>query len=83
MFYGILIRMYLGAKEHNLPHIHAFYQDVEAVFDIRAVALLDGQFPTKQRKLVEAWIEIHKVEFLANWALAQAGGQPFKIEPLR
>jgi hypothetical protein len=26
MFFGILIRMYLGGKEHNPPHFHAFYQ---------------------------------------------------------
>jgi len=34
MFYGILIRMYLGKKEHNPPHIHAIYQNKKAIFDI-------------------------------------------------
>jgi hypothetical protein len=34
-------------------------------------------------KLVQAWIEIHQDELLANWELASKGDQVFKIEPLR
>jgi hypothetical protein len=26
MFYGIVIRLFLGKKEHNPPHFHAYYQ---------------------------------------------------------
>jgi hypothetical protein len=31
MFYGILIRMYLGKKDYNPPHIHALYQSKKAM----------------------------------------------------
>lgn len=31
-FYGIVITMYQKGKEHNPPHIHAFYQDNCAAF---------------------------------------------------
>jgi hypothetical protein len=34
-------------------------------------------------KLVEAWIEIHKEDLLANWELAVNGQEVFKIEPLK
>lgn len=34
-------------------------------------------------KLVQAWIEIHKDELIANWELAINGQQVFKIEPLK
>jgi len=34
-------------------------------------------------RLVEAWIEIHQDELMADWQLAVSGQQPFKIEPLR
>jgi hypothetical protein len=34
-------------------------------------------------KLVEAWIEIHKEDLLANWDLAVNGQEVFKIEPLK
>lgn len=31
-FYGIVIMMRLIGKEHNPPHIHAFYESYEASF---------------------------------------------------
>ncbi|HET7118385.1 MAG TPA: DUF4160 domain-containing protein [Hanamia sp.] len=34
-------------------------------------------------KLVQAWIEIHKDELMANWKLAVAGQTIFKIEALK
>jgi len=33
--------------------------------------------------LVQAWIEIHRDDLMADWQLAVSGQQPFKIEPLR
>lgn len=27
MFFGIIVRMYFGPKEHNPAHIHVYYQD--------------------------------------------------------
>ncbi len=35
------------------------------------------------RGLVQAWIELHKDELVADWQLAVEGQQPYKIEPLR
>jgi hypothetical protein len=34
-------------------------------------------------RLVQAWIEIHRDDLLANWKMAVEGQQPFKIDPLR
>ena len=34
-FYGILILMHLTRKEHNPPHIHAYYGDYEATFILK------------------------------------------------
>ena len=34
-------------------------------------------------KLVAAWIEIHQEDLMADWQLALAGEQVFKIDPLR
>ena len=45
--------------------------------------MLAGNFPPKQLKMVQAWIEIHKDELFADWELAVSGEQPFPIEPLR
>ena len=80
MFYGILIRMYY--EDHNPPHIHAIYGDNQACYTFEGVAF-KGELPKKQDKLVQAWIEIHKDDLLANWKLASEGEQIFKIEPLK
>lgn len=84
MFYGIIISMYyLDNKQHNLPHIHVKYQDEEAVISISDGVLLEGSLKTNKMKLVQAWIEIHKDELLANWELAINGETIFKIDPLK
>jgi len=37
----------------------------------------------KQTRLIQAWIELHKEELMADWVLAQNGEKPFNIEPLK
>jgi hypothetical protein len=84
MFYGLIVSMYyLNNKKHHLPHIHVKYQDQEAVFSIESGEILEGELPPNKRKLVEAWIEIHKEDLFANWSLAIAGQTLFTIEPLK
>jgi hypothetical protein len=48
-----------------------------------AGCLLAGSFPSKQLKMVQAWIEIHKDELFADWEMAVAGEEPFRIAPLQ
>lgn len=84
MFYGIIISLYFfDNRQHKLPHIHVRYQGYEAVFSISDGALMEGQLPLGKTRLVQAWIEIHKEELLADWELASTGHEIFKIEPLR
>ncbi len=83
MFFGIIIRMYYGPKEHNPPHFHVYYQEYKATFGIENGDVLTGDLPRKQMKMVEAWIEIHKDELFADWELCQNGEKPFKIDPLK
>jgi hypothetical protein len=45
--------------------------------------IMEGSIPNNKMKLVEAWIEIHKEDLLANWELAVNGQEVFKIEPLK
>ena len=83
MFYGIIIRMQSehGGK-HHVPHIHVICGDDESVFSLEG-ELLEGKIPTSKKKLVEAWIEIHKEDLQANWRLLDEGEQFFKIDPLK
>ena len=83
MFYGIIIRMYLlDTQNHNLPHLQARYSEFEASIDIGDAEVLAGQLPRKQLRLVQAWIELHRDELMADWALANSGQLPYKIDPL-
>ena len=84
MFYGIIVRMYFyDHKRHRKPHIHAEYAESAASVAIENGEALSDGLPPKQMKLVQAWIEIHKDELLADRKLAVAGEPVFKIEPLR
>ena len=45
--------------------------------------ILEGSIPSNKMKLVQAWMEIHRDELLADWKLAADGQQIFKIDPLK
>lgn len=83
-FFGIIVRMYMEAgAPHHSPHFHAYYQDEAAVFSILPVELIAGGLARPQRRLVEAWAELHQAELLANWDRLQAGQPAIRIDPLR
>ena len=80
-FYGITIYMY--AKDHAPPHIHARYGDDFAVFDIQTGVISDGKLPRRAQRLVQDWIELHQAELEKNWKESQSDNPSFaKIEPL-
>lgn len=84
MFYGLIIRMYyFDNQQHNKPHIHVYYQNQNAVIGIPGGQLLEGSLPANKLKLVDAWVEIHQEDLLADWQLAINGEPVFKIEPLK
>ena len=84
MFYGLIVSMYyLDTKQHNLPHIHVKYGEMEGVYKIPEGSLLEGLLPVNKEKLVQAWIEIHKEDLLANCQLAVTGNKIFTIDPLK
>lgn len=69
--------------KHQKPHIHARYQEHEAVISIADGSVLDGSIPAKKLSLVKAWITIHEDELLADWELAANGEPIFRIDPLK
>jgi Domain of unknown function (DUF4160) len=84
MFYGVIVMMYyFDNRQHHLPHIHVQFGEEEAVISIPDGEILEGSIRRTKLKLVEAWIEIHQEELMANWQLAINGQPIFKIEPLR
>jgi len=84
MFYGIIVSMYyFDTRQHHRPHIHVKYQGEEAVLSIPEGDILGGSLKRNKMKLVQAWIEIHQEELMADWELASQGEQIFKIDPLK
>jgi hypothetical protein len=43
---------------------------------------LTGNIPLAKLRLVQAWIEIHKDDLMADWRLAVSGQNPLPIKPL-
>jgi len=82
-FFGIIVRMYMEVGgPHHQPHFHAYYQDDAAVFSLEPIELMAGSLPRRQRRLVEAWAELHQAELLADWQRLQEGQAPLAIDPL-
>lgn len=71
-----------AGEPHHLPHFDAYYQDEVAVIGLNPVDLIAGSLPRRQRRLVEAWAELHQEELETDWARLQAGQIPLPIAPL-
>ena len=66
-----------------MPHIHVHYQGDAAIIEIPTSEVIQGKLPKPKQKLVDAWVEIHKDELMADWELAINGESVFKIDPLK
>ena len=83
-FYCLIILMYyFDNKQHHLPHIHVKYGDEESVVSLPDGEIIEGTLRTSKKKLLDAWIEIHRDELMANWELAINGESVVKIDPLK
>ena len=70
-------------ERHTICHISTPYQNAAAIFTIDPVEMIGGDLPRKERRLVEAWAEMHVGELLENWERLQSGRLPFKVASLR
>ena len=83
VFYGIIVYMFSErGGRHHLPHIHCKYAEHEIVIALDGT-VLEGEMPTSKMKLIEAWMEIHRDDLLANWELLSSGEKHFRIQPLQ
>ena len=73
-FFGIVIRMFMEAGAvHHTPHFHAYYQEDVGVFGLDPLEIIAGDLPRAQRRLVEAWAELHQAELKADLGTAAGG----------
>ena len=59
--------MYLKEKEHNPPHIHAFYGNEAATFYIADGEIYQGSFPNRAKKMVKEFVLKYQKELLNMW----------------
>ncbi|MFZ4526261.1 MAG: DUF4160 domain-containing protein [Chlorobium sp.] len=69
-------------QQHHAPYFHAEYAEFTAVIAIEGGDVLEGDLPRNKMKLVQAWLEIHRDEIMADWSLAVRGLPVQKIKPL-
>ena len=62
---------------------HVEYQGEEAAVGMPDAEILEDSIQKNRMKLVQAWIEIHRDEMMADWELAVNGQEVFKIESLK
>ena len=82
-FEGMIIQMYYETASRHLPHFHVRFGEFRASFGIEPIQLLVGSLPTRQRRLIEAWAELHQPELQANWQRAAERQPPLRVDPLR
>lgn len=79
-FFGIIIRMFMEAGAvHHTPHFHAYYQEQVGVFSLEPIELIAGELPRAQRRLVEAWAELHQDELKADWQRLQGADRHCRL----
>lgn len=66
---GIVVRMWHG--DHPPPHVHAAYQDDEALINIHTGRILAGCLPRKQARRLRRWVLEHQLALMRNWKRAQ------------
>lgn len=66
-FYGMIIKMYFIASEHNPPHIHVIYGEYMGIFDIRSAEMIVGDLPSKAIGIAKEWVKHNKKELLQMW----------------
>jgi hypothetical protein len=59
---GIKINIYFN--DHLPPHIHAVYNDEEALLIIKTHAILRGSLPVRQLARARAWLVANQEEVL-------------------
>ena len=78
IFFGIVIQMYW--RDHNPPHIHAWYQGQEALVAIETGDIIAGGLPKPAVRLMREWVMLRQSELMANWERGRRQ-EPFEQVP--
>ena len=83
-YYGIVIALRQSHEKAQIaPYVFARCQGAEAAVSIADNRILSGDLPFAKQVMVQAWIEIHREELVANWENGRVSGEFFRVDPLR
>ncbi len=68
-FYGIIIKLFFS--DHPPPHFHVIYGEYNALFDMNTLEMIEGDLPSRARKLVIEWGTRYQAELLEMWTTQQ------------
>ena len=63
-FYGMVIKMYFIASEHNPPHIHVIYGEYIGILNSE---MITGDLPAKALAIAKEWTSRNKDALLQMW----------------
>ena len=66
-FYGMVVKMYYLASEHNPPHIHVIYGEYIGVINLLTLEMMKGDLPNKALSIIKDWTSIHRDELIEMW----------------
>jgi hypothetical protein len=64
-FFGITVVLYYN--DHPPPHIHVFYQDLEAKVAIETGDVIEGRLPLAPLRILREWMQLRRSDLMENW----------------
>jgi hypothetical protein len=68
--------------DHPPPHFHAVYGEFSAQVAVEEVRLIEGNLPSRARRMVLEWAALHREELLEDWQLCREQEPLKRIAPL-
>ena len=84
--WGITFIIHTKEQGHNLPHLHAKYQNSEIVLEIPSGKVLQGTLPPSKAKKACEWVKDNERLLVENWnALTEHGlelNDKYRVAPI-
>ena len=66
-FYGIIIKMYFIQNEHGVARFHAIYGELNAIFGIDSLEMIEGDLSGRAQLFVKEWAKFYQKELQEMW----------------
>jgi hypothetical protein len=59
-----------------VPHFHAIYAELNGVFEVASLAMIEGDLPSRAQALVREWAARYQKDLLEMWNTQQYRALP-------